>query len=72
MKTILPDFINEALLITFDHWKDDYALFVSDHAVLLGAETRTSSPVRITRNEGYESVNIKNLYPIGEQAMQAA
>jgi uncharacterized FAD-dependent dehydrogenase len=68
MKTILPDFINEALLTTFDHWKDDYPLFVSDHAVLLGAETRTSSPVRITRNEGYESVNIKNLYPIGEGA----
>jgi uncharacterized FAD-dependent dehydrogenase len=33
---------------------------------LLGAETRTSSPVRIKRSEKYESVNIKNLYPIGE------
>ena len=43
-----------------------YPLFVSDHAILLGAETRTSSPVRIKRSEKYESVNIKNLYPIGE------
>ena len=33
---------------------------------MLGAETRTSSPVRIKRNEKFESVNIQNLYPIGE------
>lgn len=65
---ILPGFINEALLTAFNHWKEDYPLFVSDHAILIGAETRTSSPVRIMRNEKYESVNIKNLYPIGEGA----
>ncbi|MDO8282666.1 MAG: dehydrogenase [Thermodesulfovibrionia bacterium] len=68
MNTILPGFINEALLTAFNHWKEDYPLFVSGHAILLGAETRTSSPVRIMRNEKYESVNIKNLYPIGEGA----
>lgn len=68
INTILPGFINEALLTAFNHWKEDYPLFVSDHAILLGAETRTSSPVRIVRNERYESVNIKNLYPIGEGA----
>ncbi|MBI4824813.1 MAG: dehydrogenase [Nitrospirae bacterium] len=68
MNTILPGFINEALLIAFNHWREDYPLFVSEHAILLGAETRTSSPVRIMRNEKYESVNIKNLYPIGEGA----
>jgi len=33
---------------------------------LLGAETRTSAPLRIKRNEKYESVNVKGLYPIGE------
>jgi uncharacterized FAD-dependent dehydrogenase len=41
-------------------------LFVSRQAILFGAETRTSSPVRIKRNNNCESVNIKNLYPIGE------
>jgi uncharacterized protein len=41
-------------------------LFVSNYGILLGAETKTSSPVRIKRNEKYESVNIKNLYPVGE------
>jgi uncharacterized FAD-dependent dehydrogenase len=68
MGTILPGFINKALLTAFNYWKDDYPLFVSEDAILLGAETRTSSPVRITRNKKYESVNVKNLYPIGEGA----
>lgn len=66
MNAIFPKFVNEALLEAFNKWKEDYPLFISDHGILLGAETRTSCPVRIKRNEKYESVNIKNLYPIGE------
>jgi len=66
MNEIFPTFVNETLLSAFNKWKEDYPLFISDHAILLGAETRTSSPVRIKRSEKYESVNIKNLYPIGE------
>lgn len=66
MKELFPNFVNETLLTAFNNWKGDYPLFVSDHAILLGAETRTSSPVRIKRSEKYESVNIENLYPIGE------
>jgi len=37
-------------------------------AVLTGVETRTSSPVRIKRNDGYQSVNTLGLYPTGEGA----
>lgn len=66
MNDIFPPFVYNALLSAFNKWKEDYPLFVSDHAILLGAETRTSSPVRIMRSEKYESINIKNLYPIGE------
>jgi uncharacterized protein len=66
MNEIFPAFVCEALIMAFSKWKEDYPLFVSDHAILLGAETRTSSPVRIIRNDRHESVNIKNLYPIGE------
>ena len=40
--------------------------FASCGAVLTGAETRTSSPVRITRGEDLASVNVKGLYPCGE------
>jgi uncharacterized FAD-dependent dehydrogenase len=66
MNEIFPLFVREALVMAFNKWKEDYPLFISEKAILLGAETRTSSPVRIKRNDKYESVNIKNLYPIGE------
>jgi len=66
MKDIFPGFVVDELLAAFNKWKEEVPLFVSNQAILLGAETRTSSPVRLTRNEKYESVNIKNLYPIGE------
>ncbi|MFH1653575.1 MAG: FAD-dependent protein [Pseudomonadota bacterium] len=66
MKEIFPKFVSDALSIAFKKWKNDSPLFVSKHAILLGAETRTSCPVRMRRNEEYESINIKNLYPIGE------
>ena len=66
MDAIFPGFICETLMAAFNTWKKDYPLFVSDQAILLGAETRTSSPLKIRRSERYESVNIRNLYPIGE------
>lgn len=66
MKDLFPGFVVEELLAAFNKWRKEVPLFVTDQAILLGAETRTSSPVRIKRNERYESVNIKNLYPIGE------
>ncbi len=66
MKEIMPGFVVTELLAAFAKWKEEVPLFVSDQAILLGAETRASSPVRITRNEKYESVNTRNLFPIGE------
>lgn len=39
-----------------------------DKGIMVGPETRFSSPCRIKRNEYLESVNTKNLYPIGEGA----
>jgi uncharacterized FAD-dependent dehydrogenase len=42
--------------------------FALADAVLTGVETRSSSPVRILRDEGLESVSVKGLYPAGEGA----
>ncbi len=43
--------------------------FDRDDAVLTGVETRTSSPVRITRDsESLQSLNVRGLYPCGEGA----
>jgi len=66
MHEIFPAFINDALKAAFRTWEKTYPTFVSAHAILIGAETRTSAPLKITRSERFESVNIRNLYPIGE------
>ena len=66
LKEIYPGFVVDELLIAFSKWKKEVPLFVSNQAILMGAETRTSSPVRIKRDEKFESVNTRNLYPIGE------
>ena len=42
--------------------------FSMPDAVLTGVETRTSSPLRITRNRQHESLNVSGLYPAGEGA----
>lgn len=42
--------------------------FARPDAVLTGVETRTSSPVRITRGRDFQSLNTKGLYPAGEGA----
>ncbi|MEO1637459.1 MAG: NAD(P)/FAD-dependent oxidoreductase [Cyanobacteria bacterium J06631_9] len=42
--------------------------FAMPDAVLTGVETRTSSPIRIKRNEQFQSLNTTGLYPAGEGA----
>jgi uncharacterized protein len=66
MHEIFPAFVSDALVTAFATWQTTYPAFVSSHAILMGAETRTSAPLRITRSEKFESVNIRNIYPIGE------
>ena len=68
MHAILPACVSEALKEAFTAWKKQYPLYVSEDGIILGAETRTSCPIRILRSENYASVNVKNLYPIGEGA----
>ena len=66
MNGIFPSFVVNELKSAFKKWKEEVPIFVSKHAILLAAETRVSSPLRIKRNDRFESVNIKGLYPIGE------
>jgi len=64
----LPDFAIEAIreaLPAFDRQIKGYNLH---DAVLTGIETRTSSPLRITRGEDYRSRRLKGLFPAGEGA----
>ncbi|MEE1925624.1 NAD(P)/FAD-dependent oxidoreductase [Pseudomonas sp. 148P] len=64
----LPDFAIEALreaIPAFDRQIKGYNLH---DAILTGIETRTSSPLRITRDETLQSLNLKGLFPAGEGA----
>ncbi|TDR32502.1 NAD(P)/FAD-dependent oxidoreductase [Hydromonas duriensis] len=64
----LPSYAIEAIreaLPAFDRQIKGY--FMHD-AVLTGVETRTSSPLRITRGDDMQSLNVKGLYPAGEGA----
>ncbi|WP_342649487.1 NAD(P)/FAD-dependent oxidoreductase [Pseudomonas sp. REB1044] len=64
----LPAFAIEAIreaLPAFDRQIKGYNLH---DAVLTGIETRTSSPLRITRGQDYQSLNLKGLFPAGEGA----
>jgi uncharacterized FAD-dependent dehydrogenase len=42
--------------------------FLSQDAILLGVETRTSSPCRLVRGDDLQSPGIRGLYPVGEGA----
>ena len=42
--------------------------FGDENAIITAPETRTSSPIRITRTEKFNSLSISNLYPCGEGA----
>jgi hypothetical protein len=66
LQDIFPGFVSRELRAAFNKWQEEVPLFISNEAILLGAETRTSSPVKLKRNAQFESVNIKNLYPLGE------
>lgn len=66
LRVLLPEFVADNLaeaLLAFDNKIRGFG----SSGVLTAAETRTSSPVKITRGETYQS-NLRNLYPIGEGA----
>ena len=66
---ILPANMSAALREGFSHFQKSMPGFISENAVLYGVETRTSCPVRITRNDDdLQSVSHTGLYPCGEGA----
>jgi uncharacterized FAD-dependent dehydrogenase len=66
VREFLPDFIVSELEPAFKYFDSRMKGFISPDSILIGVETRSSTPVRITRDEGYESTSARGLYPIGE------
>ncbi len=68
LSSALPDYAIAAIREAIPAFDKKIKGFAMKDAVLTGVETRTSSPIRIKRNEHYQSLNIKGLYPAGEGA----
>jgi uncharacterized FAD-dependent dehydrogenase len=68
LSTSLPAYAIEAIREAIPAFEKQIKGFSMADAVLTGVETRTSAPLRITRGENYQSLNIKGLYPAGEGA----
>lgn len=64
----LPDDIAEAVIEAVDQFGKKIHGFDAWDALVLGMESRTSSPVRIVRDEMLQSVSVAGLYPCGEGA----
>lgn len=67
LNLVLPEAVCHALREGFEQFDHSIHGFGRPDAILAGVESRTSSPVRILRDEDYES-NLRGLYPCGEGA----
>ena len=65
---IFPKFVTDMMALGLEKFSKKMACFGLQSAVLSAPETRTSSPVRITRTENLTAVGTQNLYPCGEGA----
>ena len=65
----LPKFIGDRLRKAFKVFGNAAKGFLTNEAIVIGVETRTSSPVRIPRDrETLSHITVKGLYPCGEGA----
>ena len=65
---IMPREINLAFIEAMEYFGMIHNGFADSRVLVSAVESRTSSPVRIERDECFESVNLKGLYPAGEGA----
>ena len=71
LHSALPDYAIAAMREALPLFGKKIRGFDMHDAVLTGVETRTSSPVKITRGADFQSLNVKGMYPAGEGASYA-
>ena len=67
LKQCLPEYVVDTLKLALIAFDKNINGFANPDAIMTGVETRSSSPIRIPRDETLQS-NIKGLYPVGEGA----
>jgi len=68
LSSALPDYAIAAIREALPAFDRQIRGFAMADALLTGVETRTSSPLRITRGADCQSLNVKGLFPAGEGA----
>jgi len=68
LRDVLPKFVSSRLKLALIEFVKKNPLYGTKDAVLVGVESRTSSPIKIPRNEKGNHVEISGLYPCGEGA----
>ena len=71
LSSALPAYAIEAMREAFPAFGLKIKGFDTHDAVLTGVETRTSSPIKISRGEDMQSIHVRGLYPAGEGASYA-
>ena len=64
----MPDYVIDAMREALPVFGRKIPRYDDPDALLTGVETRTSSPIRITRNAHFQSLNVHGLFPAGEGA----
>ncbi|MCI5936480.1 MAG: FAD-dependent monooxygenase [Eubacterium sp.] len=68
LQKALPTYVKNGIIDGLKKFSDQIENYDDEDTLLLGVETRTSSPVRIERDADFVSLNVKGLYPCGEGA----
>ena len=68
LSACLPDYVTEAIREALPVFGRQMPGYDHEDVVMTGVETRTSSPIRMTRGRDCQSVNTPGLYPAGEGA----
>ena len=68
LAAVLPDYAVQAMREALPVFGRKIRGYDMTDAVMTGVETRTSSPLRITRGDDFQSLNLRGLYPAGEGA----
>jgi uncharacterized FAD-dependent dehydrogenase len=64
----MPDYVIEAMREALPIFGRKIPRYDDPDALMTGVETRTSSPIRITRGADSQSLNVRGLFPAGEGA----
>jgi hypothetical protein len=65
---LMPDYVIAAMREALPVFGRKIARYDDAQAVLTGVETRSSSPIRMTRGPDFQSLNVRGLFPAGEGA----